>query len=286
MNRPKHHHFVPQLLLRRWAGPDGRVTAWRRAPDGAVKSFRVLPSETARERGLYARDLVPPEERDSIEHGFFSTTVEARAGLAIEAALKSGLGCLDARQRFDLAVFMIASRVRLPENVHRARTEGRALIEAHLAEPDETFDRMSTGPERNLFEWANKHRPAMVANFGIDVIPHVIMHGGALHKLLAMPWMLADVSQASVQVLLSDRPLVALEGIDHPMHVQALALGPRHILYAARSPETLERLAIRTPRELVRAFNQDVVGQALRFAYGESKPNFIGKYLLIPSGGR
>ncbi|MFG1270969.1 DUF4238 domain-containing protein [Xanthobacter flavus] len=276
MSRPRAHHFVPQFLLRRWADADGRVQAWR-WDGGQVRNFRVRPSETANVRNLYARELVPADERDKVER--FLGALEARAAAAIDATVSGDFSLLPDEHLRNLAVFMIASHVRLPHHIDHMRAEGRRLVEEALSRPDPDFERLNTTSARNLLEWTRQHHPARIANFGIDTLPGVVLRGGSLDKLLKMKWMLSNFETTPFEVLLSDRPLVLYGGIDNPHHLQAFAIGPRHIIFAAPSGETLTRITRWLPRDVVRGFNQAVVGQCARFAYGRAEARFIEKFL-------
>lgn len=284
MSEPRKHHFVPEFLLKRWAGPSARVTAWQREPNGGVRSFPVLPTETAVQRDLYARRAGPPELRNA--HERLLNGIETRAAAAIKAAVSGDFKAISDQTRFDLAVFMVATHIRVPERVMHMRTEGRAVIEEFLSRPDPEFDRLNTGPEQNFLEWTLNNKPEVVENFGIDVLPKLI-NGPSLQKLYAMPWMLAHFAKTSSEVLLSDRPFVIEYGIDHPLHLRTLPLGPRHVLFAATSYETLERLANCRHRDLLPVINRAVVARAHRFAYGRAQTGFIAKHLprTLPAVG-
>ncbi|MGU3494383.1 DUF4238 domain-containing protein [Xanthobacteraceae bacterium A53D] len=197
------------------------------------------------------------------------------------SAWKRDPGALSFEQNVDIARFMVASRVRIPEHAHRMRTEGKAILEATLSQGDGEFDRINTGPAKTLLEWTLSRFPERVANFGIDQMPKVIEQGQALPTLLRMNWMLLDATAASLQVMISDRPLVAVEGIDHTNHVQAMPLGPRHILLACGNPEIMRRISTTPTREMVKRFNKDVISQARRFAYGEAKSGFVATHLPL-----
>lgn len=242
-----------------------------------VRSFRVRPSETAHVRNLYARELVPPDEQHNVER--FLSVLEARAAVAIDAAVSGDFKRLPDEHLHALAVFMIASHVRLPHHVDHMRAQGRRMVEEALSRPDPDFERLNTTPARNLLEWTQQHNPARIENFGIDTLPGVVIRGGSLDKLIKMQWMLADFKSTPFEALISDRPLVLYGGIDHPQHLQAFAIGPRHIIFAAPSGETLTRITRWLPRDVVRAFNQAVVGQCARFAYGRAEARFIEKFL-------
>ena len=66
------HHYVPQFYLKQWAGPDGQIPNYRWLRNSAIFGRVKSSKGTGLEPDLYAREHVPPEERNLVETGFFS----------------------------------------------------------------------------------------------------------------------------------------------------------------------------------------------------------------------
>jgi hypothetical protein len=278
MTEPKNHHFVPRLLLERWADKCGKILAWQRK-NGISRCDSIRAENVAKVRHLYSRQATSPAERSLIESQFFSRIVEAPAAAAITRLIE-GDGRIGPAERVAITVFIISQRVRVPEVIERIRREGRVLAKHSLSVPDPDFDRLNSDTSANsLFEWAELHHPESLNNFGIDIVPELILHRPTLNKVHKMTWLLLRADNAPFEVLLSDRPLVAVRGIDHPEHVQAIPLGPRHILFASPSNAILKRIEMRAPRDVISNFNRSVVAQADRFAFGRAERRFFDRYL-------
>jgi hypothetical protein len=52
---PKHH-YIPVFYLKQWAGPDGKVVAFRRPHGDRVVATQKPPTHTGYDRGLYWMD--------------------------------------------------------------------------------------------------------------------------------------------------------------------------------------------------------------------------------------
>jgi hypothetical protein len=221
--------------------------------------------------------------REDIEKIFFSRLIEAPAREAIDRLI-NGITPLERDHWTSIILFFIASRVRTPENVARIRSQGRAFLERTLAEPDANFDLLKgESPARNLLEWAQLHVPDGLANWPIELLPRIVFDECLYNKFLKMEWMLVSLKpKDDFQALLSDRPVVAISSIDHPLHLQALPLSPMHILFASTSRSVLMALRKRRPSDVVKMLNESIVGQAAMFAFGQASPRFFER--VLPRG--
>lgn len=283
---PRQHHFVPELLLRRWADDTGRIRAWRREK-GPILSFPVLPKETARQRDLYAFEHLYPDDRQWIEREVLANNIEHHAEGALSTLVSAGPAALAPAAWVHWATFLVTMRVRQPEVVARLRREGREYIEAKLGAHCERYEALKgAAPEANLLEWARTHAPGRVLDFGIGVLPRLFRSKSIVGKILRMEWVVADLSGAARELLLSDRPLVAIGGIDEPGHLQFLPLGPRHAFFASPSPGVLAALRDAGPDRIVELCNDDVARQAVRFVYGSTDADWLHERLRLAPAGR
>ena len=110
------HHYVQQFYLKQWADPDGQIPNYRwlrnRAIFGRVKSSKG----TGFEPDLYAREHVPPEERNLVETGFFSV-LDDKAARVHARLLRLEQFIFTAEERMDWAMFLAAATARTPDKI-------------------------------------------------------------------------------------------------------------------------------------------------------------------------
>ena len=69
-NSPTKHHYIPAFYLRRWVGPDGKVTEFTKPyRDIVVKS--IVPERTGYQERLYELMGCEPNLAQQVEEKFF-----------------------------------------------------------------------------------------------------------------------------------------------------------------------------------------------------------------------
>jgi Protein of unknown function (DUF4238) len=72
-NPPKKHHYLPEFMLRSWAGQDGKFVRYMPVHDGRLDKKRVFPSQAGFELDLYTiQGFEDPWKATSLEHSFFA----------------------------------------------------------------------------------------------------------------------------------------------------------------------------------------------------------------------
>ena len=130
-----------------------------------------------------------------------------------------------------------------------------------------------------LLEWTEQNFIGLTDNFGMMILPNIIIDPDHMRLIATMCWWVQDVSDANVQLLTSDRPLWVSTGLKKPTCLMALSLSPTRIFLASRNRDLLFALNKEGPNKLARRSNRSLVSQADRFVYGRAESAFIERRL-------
>ncbi len=109
MSAPKRHHYVPQMYLERFAGPDGRLLVRRR--DG--KTFTTKPRNVAVETGFYDVDVGNGSVSKEVEH--MLSDLEGLTAHALRSIDQTGKAPAPGSEERDvLSAFLAMQHVRTP----------------------------------------------------------------------------------------------------------------------------------------------------------------------------
>lgn len=268
--KDQDHHYIPQFLLRGWCNKAGILTVYTRR-NGLVVTSERHPRATGFEPNLYALEQVPPERKHVVENEFFSPHIDARAAPILKKIVEGGFKQVTTDERSDFSRFILSLRARHPDAVALARARGIEEISRQLARDPHEYEALRTesSPE-SLTEWVRRNQPGLISNFGVSLLPRVVGHDATGERLFRMPWTLHDLTSASFDLLLSDRPCLldgnALEGVC----TIAVPLDPRHLLFVSNNQVQMERLRLANPNEVVKMINRVSVVSAAERVYGTS----------------
>lgn len=282
VSEPIKHHFVPQFYLRGWAANDGRIPFCMRANSGALVTGSVMPDATAFENSLYSFEKVPKEKRQEVEKKFFAEKVDSRAAPVMAKLLRNEP--LTQEERIDWAVFLIASRLRIPEIVKNLKKSAPDELRKNLVYTPEELESLKgdLGDDPpTLLEWTEKTFVGLIDNSGMMMLPSIITDPEHIDRFLKLTWWVRDVRTSSVSLLTADRPVWVWGGINSPVLTMALPLSPTKLFLATRSKETREASERWSDNRLARLANESLVRQADRFVYGDAVSAFVGKHLRM-----
>jgi hypothetical protein len=281
MTDNQDHHYVPQFLLRGWCNEHGKLTVYSRRQGRVVTSERT-PRATAFETNLYAYDEVPSEKRHAIENEFMTRKIDTPAACIVEKILSGGFTTLTIDERSDFTRFVLSLRARHPDAVAAARVHGsEALVAALARDPEEYMAIKEESSPKSLTEWVCQKAPSLIPNFGISVVPAVIVDPKTGERVFKMPWWTHDVRGANTDLLLSDRPCIlegnALEGDC----VIVLPLSPTMLFFISNRPAQVQFLRAMPMTDLVKMINKASVTYAADRVYGAGKHHLplVEKYL-------
>lgn len=278
------HHYLPEFYTRRWVGAKNVLCEFSRpyAANNVIRPRRVHPADTGHERGLYALTGVPPEKAQIMEDGFFKQldTLASRALDLIEAGdmLATNPPMRSAWSRFILSLLL------------RAPNDLRLFRESYLIELMNGIDELDA-------KWAKIKRPEdpqtlreAFATFDPDIayrhatlmLRQLIDHEKICGVINNMRWFVVETADTGVELLTSDRPVVAPESFLSPNGWIVIPIGPTRIFVATKTAELGLQLWDADRNEFARCLNEQVVGQAEKYAYGrdDSQLDFVRRHMF------
>lgn len=278
MSNPVKHHYVPQFYLSRWCNDEGKVPFFMRQKDGAILESKVIPKATAFENNLYSYEKVPLENRQAVEK-FFGTIIESQAAPVLNKLLAGDIEKLTDDERQSWARFLTASRLRVPEWINDIKKSASEELVRSLIEDHEGFVDAGGDSSDTLTAWVERNMVGLIDNFGLMILPEVICDPSHISFFCGMHWWVEDLSQASVSLLTSDRPLWISTDLKKPTGLLALPLSPTHVFFSATNKQLQLALQKGGASKMARRCNTSIVQQAARFVYGCAKANFVNRYL-------
>ena len=266
MSDKQDHHYIPQFLLRGWCNQSRRLTVYSRQQKGIVTST-LNPRSTAFEPNLYTYEQVPPEKRNAIENDFISR-IDTAASLIVQKMLNGGLPNLTVQERSDFTRFLLSLRARHPDAVALMKAKGQEdLIAALERDPEEYAAARGQSSADTLAEWARQNAPSVIPNFGISLLPGVIVDDRTGEHVFKMPWWTHDVRGANTDLLLSDRPCLLEGDAMTGQCVIALPLSPLMLFFACNREQQIQVLRSMPITRLVKTINRASVGYAANRVY-------------------
>jgi Protein of unknown function (DUF4238) len=198
---------------------------------------------------------------------FLSSLLDSE-GARIVSAMIAG-DRLEQRDLILWAQFLLAMKIRTPENVRRIRFEAAEALMREIEAAQTKYENLRTESDpATAVEWVEVNRPGLIESFGVGQLPKLASNPRAMQDVLAFSWHVVDFERSRKPILSSDRPCVYTEGLDHPNCVIALPLSPRHAFFAFRPNSRAQRALIKAPvSKLAARLNESVVGQAVTRTY-------------------
>jgi Protein of unknown function (DUF4238) len=120
-------------------------------------------------------------------------------------------------------------------------------------------------------EWAEKHFPGLIENFGMSLFHKLVDSPLIGQKLVSLRWFLWDFSKAKHELLIGDHPCIFLGGIDDADLTIALPISPRKAFFAARGDGEIYVLRQATPTQLAARLNELSISQARARVYATTR---------------
>jgi hypothetical protein len=264
------HHYVPQFYLRYWADPDGRIPHYRWLNDRAVYGSIRSARGAAFQKDLYAREHVPDEERHTVETHFFSI-LDDRASKIHAKLERRERFTFTAEERHDWAIFLAAANARTPDIVQFIKKDAEENLRKNLNEnPEEIEKALGRKPEFTLVEWAEKHAPEKLANFGLQMLLKYLTRDDLIQQFMDMEWTVHQPPSRHKELLTCDRPLWYFGKPDDPKFTMMMTLSPRTVFIAAKTMALADKMAATPSMKLARLINESVFNRAYERVYGRT----------------
>jgi hypothetical protein len=194
--------------------------------------------------------------------------IDTAASLIVQKMLNGGLPNLIAQERSDFTRFLLSLRARRPDAVALMKVKGQeGLIAALERDPEEYAAARGQSSADTLAEWTRQNAPSVIPNFGISLLPGVIVDDRTGEHVFKMPWWTHDVRGANTDLLLSDRPCLIEGDAMTGQCVIALPLSPLMLFFACNREQQIQVLRSMPITRLAKTINRASVGYAANRVY-------------------
>ena len=270
MSDPERHHYLPVFYLSHWAGADGKVVRYYR-PHREVVASPITPQHTGYEPGLYGLEGCSPDVRNSIEKDFMAPVVDSPASQALDVLIERDNNKLTTELRQAWTRFVMSLHVRNPANVdHITRQAGAGLRQSLCTNPEEYEAVRGANDPPTLVEWVEQNTPALLDNYGKQLLPGIITHSETGDVIIRMRWWTIGITDDFTDLLLGDRPVYMSHGVADERCFIAVPLSPRLVFFATRKQEVFDRVMSYGIKAVTKSLNNLYVMQADRQVYATS----------------
>lgn len=268
---PRRHHYVPEFLLRGWAKEWKRNQQLLRGYYWDLRQSRCRYRESGVGAFCHRIDLLTirsrPKGQADLESIFFQA-IDQKGQAAIQAIVAGGVDRLDGEQRSDFIRLLLSLEYRRPSMVDRVRTEGRERLTSSLDQAEIAEEFKKLGVDQLPSEYAQQKLDWSMEERAMLLLQSLVDSREIGERLINAHWSLRRLRGEHSSFLLADRPLVRVQGLDHPAATWFLPLSPRVGLYVARHESSHRLLENASAEFLVRASNIDSAGNAERYVFG------------------
>jgi hypothetical protein len=253
-NPPNRHHFIPEFLLKQWAGPDGEFWRYFRQGPDRVDCKPAAPGAVCYRRGLYATGYIPAEHKQQVET-LFMAPLDTKAAEAHALLLEGAIARLSDEQRSRWAGFMMSIWFRTPHDVAGMRDIAAALFDAGAVTRALGLDEEVEFP------------PGTADQFAMDLMMNSIDDKGRGEELINMHWDVIGVRNRR-EFFISDWPMdqpVSVPRLGAGSSYVALPIAPNRLFAASHSRTLIAALRDMPERELITRQNRASVTQADEF---------------------
>lgn len=277
-NNPQKHHYIPVFYLRSWAVSNGELIEYSRPYKNKLVSRRKHPTATGYSKNLYSLKGFPKEDSEQIEKLFFSP-VDNDAALALQVLLKEeDQYGWNSELRSAWTRFLVSLLYRTPADLKMLKEYWQLVVTSSSETESEAYLHARTSDAPATFEEFLKTIPTHeVAAGAFRVLMNVINGVDLGYFINNMVWETIKLETEKHELLTSDSPVIATNGLKHDESHLVLPLAPNKLFVAANSRDYIRQLFDRPPSETVKACNKVTVGNAskLVFSGDRSQTRFI-----------
>ncbi len=220
----RKHHSVPRFLLKPWAIDDVMNGYWWDSQYGHLACKRRGTRAFCSEIDLLTLER-HDEGRDILENKFFGA-IDTKGAVARDRLLRDGPEDLDEEGRCDFARLLLSLEARRPSVVRTLRDEGsRHLAKAIDSDPEILREMKSGGLSGEPSTYVAQHGISF-KDRALASIQKLVDNPRVGGKLINSHWRVVRLGPHDGTLVLADRPLVRLNGYDHPEAAWFLPLDP------------------------------------------------------------
>lgn len=284
----KRHHYTPKFLMEEWVVTNStghkhlNAFYWDQYNNCIRCKEDTGPKAYCHQNCLLTLEAQHPEGKDAIERNFFGEVDTKGASVRdVLLQLEGAVTNLTADQRCDWARLLLSLDARRHDNVSKLTNEGTAFLREQLNNDQEILDALSKeGIAYSPAEYAENHLYPL-RDKALSNIEALVDNPTVGKVLINAHWHVIQLDDNAGSLILSDRPLIRINGYDSPGAVWLMPISPAKVFIAANHPENLRRLLNISHRQFSKKLNVSSASQADKYVFGIKGCNhsWLEKYM-------
>jgi hypothetical protein len=257
MKLPKHH-YIPVFYLKQWAGPDGKVTAFRRPHGDRVVATRKPPTHTGYDRGLYWMEGMKDLDAANRIETDVMCRIDHNAAIAHQYIMQDDVKSIPPPIRLAWTQFLIGLLIRSPANINNVYKKMRT---PSASERKQIGRILGKGQQYEDISDVDMRRFALYTVAKLTQNPQVeaVLNG--------MKWMMYDLGLPELCFFTSDRPIIMTNGLGHKGSHLAIPVSPRKLFLAFGDDDIRRETMGRSPWDIHETVNNRVIRCAMEMAW-------------------
>ena len=275
-------HFIPQFLLKQWAGEDDQKLTHFFRFRGELQAKRKSPAVVARENNLLNFRYRQDKPSHKMESVFMGPEIDNPAGPVLFQMLCHGVSDLTDAQVSVWARLVASLILRNPIAV-KTVLRGNELADYFRStlngfQSDYDAIRGPNDPKSPL-AYLDHAMPGYANDAGIAAIPEAIE--SLARRIAEKEWAVISINLCRFDFLLGDKAVMVTKEEGTDVDIVFLPISPRHIFVAGRDGKAWKKLLRLSPDKLTRLVNEDMVLHAEKdvFSSGPHHRRFVDRRL-------
>jgi hypothetical protein len=282
---PREHHFVPRGLLRPWAREIAKDQIKLTGYYWDKRQNRLRYKQRGVGGFCFQIELLSFRHRSNqpseLETKFFQT-IDNLGLKARDAMIANGPESLSGDQRCDFARLLLSLETRRPTNIKKLRDDVASSYRHDLNTDNEILEVMEAeGVEQTPAEFLEAVSGWSMEDRALLLTQRLVDNRKIGEQVINMTWRLRRLRREHGSLMLSDRPLIRIHGLQRPGSTWVLPLTPKIAFIAANHADSARLLARLSARKFVEQTNISSMSQAERFVFSvdRSQEREIGPVL-------
>jgi hypothetical protein len=140
--------------------------------------------------------------------------------------------------------------------------------------PEELEKRLGHPPTMSLLEFADKHAPGLIENFGLHMMLKHLTNPDRIQEFMDMDWAAHSIPSARNELLTCDRPLWYFENPQHEQFTMVMPLSPRTLFVASKTAALSQRITTESDSRIADKVNTSIISRARERVYGRAHIRF------------
>jgi hypothetical protein len=254
MNSPAKHHFNPAFSLKPWAGTDEQLCEMKRI-NGKVVAHRRHPNATGFQKNLYRTDGVGAEHEQHLELKVMKP-LDTAAERALKKIRSGDSAPWSSEERSAWTRYILSLMFRNPHAVRELKSHVREMHRGRTQPTDAEVG---------------------ATNLLIDIIDNDRLGP----SIFDMNWSRLLLTDSTLSLLNSDRPLDRPLGLNDPRAYVAFPIAPDMLFLAAHDITLAHKIFEGNHTLAAKQMNRTVVSQAREFVWGvdDRQLPFVQKHM-------